>query len=214
MLRLRSAFDPLQTFGSPPPKALGGAAMSIFEYFMVLLSVVLSLTLTKLVTGVGELIQARSRVRWSIGYAFWLIFGLALVIDVWTSLWLLRGVSTWSLVTLVFLLLWVVSVFLFVQWLLPDRIGDEPIDLHAHLLAQRRLFLGAVLAYCVGAGATNILVLPTGAFDLANYAVLFPAIVITATAWWSPAPWVQRAAPIAMTLLWVTYFATYFRTIG
>lgn len=46
--------------------------MTIFEYFMVLLSVMLSLALAQLVTGIGELLRARPFVRWSFSYALWL----------------------------------------------------------------------------------------------------------------------------------------------
>jgi hypothetical protein len=188
--------------------------MTIFEYFMVLLSVVLSLALAQLITGVGELVRARGKVRWSVTYLLWLVVTFAMIIDYWASLWLVRGIPSWTLVALVFLLLPAAMMFLSILWLLPRHIGDEPIDLAEHLLSERRLFLGALIAYFVCGGVTNVLILPPGEFDFANFAILPVALMIAGSAWWSPRTWVQRAAPMVMLALLAAYFSVYFTTIG
>lgn len=192
-----------------------GKPMTIFEYFMVLLSVVLSLALAQLVTGVGELIRARGAVRWSFAYVLWLVHGFMMVLDWWTSLWLVRGVASWPLVTIVFMLLQAAMISLYVLWLLPRQVSEAPIDLGDYLLANRRLFLGAFLGYCVSGGITNIMILPPEArMDIANYVTLTPALVLLALAWWSHNRWVQRIVPAALLVLMLGYFAFYFQTIG
>ena len=188
--------------------------MTIFEYFMVLLSVVLSLALAHLITGAGELVRARGRVRWSIPYALWLVVAFGRILDWWTSLWLVRGIASWSLVALIFLLLQAATIFLAVLWLIPRRIADEAIDLHEHLLGERRLFLGALMAYFAGGAATNFMILPPGEFDLASFAILPVALSIAGAAWWSPRTWVQHAVPVAMIALLIVYFSVYFPSIG
>lgn len=189
--------------------------MTIFEYFMVLLSVVLSLTLTQMATGVGELVRARSAVRWSTAYVLWLLVGLGMVFDLWTSLWLVRGVGTWSLPTIAFLLVAALAIYLFVLWLLPRAVGDEAIDLHQHLLDNRRLFLVALLAYYVCGVVMNASILPPEQMgEMTNYTIIPIATVLTGLAWWSPNRWLQLAVPSIILALLAIYFAIYFPTIG
>ena len=189
--------------------------MTIFEYFMILISVVLSLTLAQLATGVGELVRSRSAVRWSFAYMIWLAVGLAVIIDLWTSLWLIRDVDRWSLVTILFLLALTLMIYLFVLWLLPRSIGDEPIDLGHHMIANRRLFLTALMAYYVAGAIVNVSVLPPGQIgDLANYVFLPVAFVLTGLAWWTPNRWVQSIVPLLVLAIPLSYFAIYFQTIG
>ncbi|MDF7775224.1 hypothetical protein P1X14_08200 [Sphingomonas sp. AOB5] len=189
--------------------------MTIFEYFMVLLSVMLSLALAQLVTGAGELIRARGLVRWSFGYALWLVIGFLLVLDWRTSLWLVRGVGQWRLVTLVFMLLQASTIYLYVLWLVPKGAGDSEIDLRDYLVTNRRLFLTAFGIYCVLGWITNVMILPPEAMmDLANYATLGPALALTVLAWVTSNRWVHRLVPVAVLGMMIAYFALYFQTIG
>lgn len=189
--------------------------MTIFEYFMVLLSVMLSLALAQLVTGVGELMRARGLVRWSFGYVLWLAIGFLLVLDWWTSLWLVRGIAHWQLITLVFLLLQASTIYLYILWLVPKAIGDAEIGLDDFVLANRRLFLIGFGGYCICGGITNATVLPPEArMDVANYAILAPMLALAGLVWWSSNRWVQWLAPLAILALMIAYFAYYFRTIG
>ena len=59
--------------------------MSIFEYFLVLFSVVLSLGLTHLATGMGELIRARRLVKWSLPHLLWVALTITSTMDLWSS---------------------------------------------------------------------------------------------------------------------------------
>jgi hypothetical protein len=189
--------------------------MSVFEYFLILFSVVLSLALTQLITGIGELVRARPTVRWTIGYALWLTIGFSLIIDLWTSLWLVRTVPKWSLATLVFLLFQASSIFLYILWLLPRSGRQEQVDLREHALQERRLYLAAFAGYVLAGVTTNITILPKEALmDWANYTILPPALVLTALAWWLPNRWVQLLVPAALQGLMIAYFILYFPTVG
>lgn len=192
--------------------------MTIFEYFMVLLSVVLSLSLAQLVTGIGELVRAGRSVRWSATYVMWVGIGFAVILDLWTSLWLVRDVPRWSLLSFLLFLVSSTTIYLATLWMLPrDPAGGtpaQPLDLHTFAIDARRLFIGALMAYLASGGVLNVLLLPAGHFDLANYAFLGPMLVILALAWWSANRHVQRIVPAIFTVLFIVYFAVYFRTIG
>lgn len=187
--------------------------MSLFEYFMVLVSVVLSLALAHLVAGLGELVRSRANVRWSVSYVLWMAVALCLVLDLWTSLWLVRDAARWNIVSVVFVLLTTVTVYLYVHWLLPRDPGAK-VDLSRYTVENRRLFLGALIAYLVSGGVMNVTILPPGAFDLANFAFLPVGIALVGAAWWFEACWVQRIVSAMMLVLMAIYFATFFQTIG
>ncbi|RYG82922.1 MAG: hypothetical protein EON59_14020 [Alphaproteobacteria bacterium] len=187
--------------------------MTIFEYVMVLLSMVLSLSLTQLVSGVGELARSRN-VRWSLAHGLWIVVGFGLILDVWTSYWLIRDVPRWGLLSIVFMLLQTIAIYLFNLWLLPRLAGDEPMDLNAFLLDNRRLFLGAVIASYIAGVIFNVSLVPPETFELSNYAILPIAVGISAAAWWFRAGWVQIAAPALTLAMMLFYFATHFQTIG
>ncbi|MBN8815281.1 MAG: hypothetical protein J0J06_07530 [Sphingomonas sp.] len=189
--------------------------MSVFEYFLILFSVVLSLALTQLISGVGELVRARPTVRWTIGYALWLTIGLSLILDLWTSLWLVRTVPKWSLATLVFLLLQASAIFLYILWLVPKPGHQENVDLGEHALEERHLYLAALTGYVIAGVITNFTVLPKEALmDWASYAILPPSLVLIAIAWLAGNRWVQLLIPAAIQSLMITYFILYFPTIG
>ena len=189
--------------------------MTLFEYLMVLLSVVLSLALAQLATGFGELVRAASRVRWSAAYGLWMLLGLGLVIDLWTSLWLVRGVERWGLVTLVFMLLQCLTIYLYVLWLLPREIGEREIDLWRHLLETRGLFLAALACNLIAGAAMNLLILPPGEMgDLANFAIIPIALLLTGLAWRLENRWLQRIVPLILVALMLLNFAVHFPTIG
>ena len=188
--------------------------MTIFEYILVLLSMVLGLAVTQLASGVGELLRSRHRVTWSLPYALWLAFSFLAIMDLWTSGWLLRNSTRWTLWSIGLLLGSALSVYLAALWLIPRDIGDEDIDLGTFLLQERRYFLGALLAYSAFGIMANLYLFPNGYFDWATYATAAPVTATLALPWWSPNRWVQLIAPIAGLTFVVTYFAVYFPTIG
>jgi hypothetical protein len=194
--------------------------MSIFEYVMVLLSVVLSLSLTQLLTTIGLLLRAGRRVRWSVTYAMWLVLTLALVFDMWTSLWLLHERQSWSLGILVFVLLQCASIYLFAYLMTPEdkgpgESGGGTIDLWDYHVRNRRLYLAPVIAYDFAGMVMNLLVLPKSVLvDLSTWVFVVPVTILLMLAWWLPHAWVQRIATAAMLGTMLVYFTFFFSSIG
>lgn len=188
--------------------------MTIFEYILVLLSVILGLAVTQLATGVGELIRSRKAVTWSLPYVLWLMFCFLTILDVWASSWLLRTDARWNLLSVLLVLGISLAIYLATLWIVPRHIGDEPIDLGNYMDRERRYFLGALIAYCLLGIVVNLYLLPTGHFDWANYYISGPFTAALLCAWWSPHRWVQLAAPVIGLALYVIYFAVYFPSIG
>jgi hypothetical protein len=189
--------------------------VSIFEYVMILISVVLSLGLTQVLTGAAELVRAHGLVRWSLTYCLWLVAALAFVLDMWASMWLLHDTPRWPILSLLFSLLSASTVYLLTVLLIPSRIGDGPIDLWQFHLDNRRLTLLAALGYCVAGFVMNLLVLPPAEMgNVANFTFIVPIALALGLAWWTPNRWVQRIAPVFVVGMMVLYFAAFFESIG
>ena len=191
--------------------------MSVFEYVMVLLSVVLGLALTQLLTSLAELLRAGRRVRWSLTYAMWMLLTLALVLDMWTSLWLMRDQPHWKIGTLVFVLFQCSSVFLLAHLMTPRGVadGEGQIDLWNYHLANRRLYLAPVIAYDLAGIVMNLVVLPASALvSLSTWIFIVPVTALLMFAWWLPNAWIQRLAACAMLLAMLVYFSFFFSSIG
>ena len=157
--------------------------MTIFEYILVLLSVILGLALAQLATGIGELLRSRRRITWSLPYVLWLIYCFMTILDQWTSVWLLRTDARWNLLSVLLLLGNALAIYLAILWLIPRHIGDDTIDLDAFVRDEKRYFLGALLVYCALGIATNLYLLPAGQFDWANYYIAGPLMASMLAAW-------------------------------
>ncbi len=188
--------------------------MTIFEYFLVLFSMILSITLTHLASGVGELVRSPKRVAWSLPYALWIVLIGQTVLDMWSSAWLMRGTVVFNMGLVVFLLATALSTYLAALWLVPREVGEERIDLYTHMIDQRRYFMGAFIFYLAAGICWNLYLLPPGKFDLANYAVAGPMLAATIVAWITPVRPVQYAVPILGAILVMVYYAYFFPSIG
>ena len=114
--------------------------MDPFSYVCVLTSIVAGLALTRLIGGLGQLLQARGRTRVYWVHTLWMVnFFLGVIITWWTQYrW--RHAPNWTL----FLVLWMLAIpvtnYLATVLLFPDEQEGEPIrDWRAHYYNSARL---------------------------------------------------------------------------
>ncbi len=123
--------------------------MSTFEFVSVLLSIVISLAIAHLLTGVAQALKAKKvRVHWVL--VGWWLFVLMLCVDYWFSVWRLREAPIW---TLGFVLTWLAlaAITYITAWLVvPDNDAEGTMDFVAHSEANRRKYLGGLLAWVIG----------------------------------------------------------------
>jgi hypothetical protein len=154
--------------------------MSTFEFVSVLLSIVISLAIAHLLTGVAQAIKAK-KVRFQWVLAGWWLFVFMLCVDYWFSVWRLRDAPNW---TLGFVLTWLVlaAITYIAAWLVvPDTDADGTMDFVAHHQANRRKYLGALTAWVAGGTVVNGY---TPSMELANLLVPFFTIVFVAAIIW------------------------------
>ncbi|NEX91922.1 hypothetical protein [Caulobacter sp. 17J65-9] len=184
--------------------------MSIFEYVMVLVSVVLSLGLTHLLSGFGALVQGGGKVKFSGLHALWAAMCLLLTFDMWLSLWGLRDLQAWSLPVLLIVFASTVVLYLFAMFVTPAA-SDEPRDLYQFHLDNRRGYAVAMGVYLVIGAVLNATL--TKQFVGVNASI--PVMLgLLALAWFVPARWAQWVAGVGLFATLAGYFALYLPQIS
>ena len=120
--------------------------MDEFGYLSVILSIILGLSVTQLLQGLSQVINARDRVRLygpAIGWAL-----LLLVIDVqaWWAMFGYRNRHTWTFLQFAILLLETIFLYLLAALALPRLFLAETVDLRANYFRHARWFFGSFIA--------------------------------------------------------------------
>ncbi|HET7457032.1 MAG TPA: hypothetical protein VFJ74_05195 [Gemmatimonadaceae bacterium] len=110
--------------------------MDAFGYLSVLVSIILGLGITQLLTGVGRLLAARTRVRWYWPAMAWVGVLLVIHIQAWWAMFELRTHAGWTFPAFFVVLLLPIVLYLAAALALPDVGGDAPVDLRASYYAH------------------------------------------------------------------------------
>ena len=120
--------------------------MDAFGYLSVLLSIIIGLGVTQLLTGIGRVIRHRDRVRVDWLPVLWAIVLLVVFVQVWWSMFGLRGKDEWTFGAFLFVLAQTCGLYLMSAVLLPEQIDAESVDLAAHYQRQHQWFFGLLVA--------------------------------------------------------------------
>jgi len=123
--------------------------MDEFGYLSVILSIILGLSVTQLLQGLSQVINARDRVR-----IYWPAIGwtlLLLIIDVqaWWAMFGYRNRHAWTFLQFAVLLLETIVLYLLAALSLPTGFGEAAIDLHANYFRHARWFFGSFVSVLV-----------------------------------------------------------------
>ncbi len=104
--------------------------MGLFEFIMVMLSIIVGLGIAELLTGVAQVLQHRLTVRfyWVHGLLTTIVF-LALVQQFWEA-WGLRDVPEWTFVALLQMLGGPICLYLCARLLFPDPVENSDLETH------------------------------------------------------------------------------------
>src|SRR5260370_12237534 len=124
--------------------------MDPFSYLSVLISIVLALGMTRVLAGVGEMLQAHSRhhVYWV--HAVWIVNLFLYLVIAWWIFYRWRNQQQWTFFLFVFVLisptiLYLASLLLFP----PEGIVDESIDYKPHFYSIHRAFFAILSMFTV-----------------------------------------------------------------
>jgi hypothetical protein len=120
--------------------------MSLFEFIVSMIGVLIALTIAQLLISVGRLAQRRQRVRTYLPHTLWVVAIFLFSFLHWWSLWDFRDLA-WNSAMFFYSLMGPLLLFFSVTLLNPEpRDTDEVIELEAHFHGVRVMFLLVVLA--------------------------------------------------------------------
>ena len=162
--------------------------MDQFEYVMVLVSIIIGLGITRILVGVGGIIDRQSRnndrLELSLAHASWLGYCfLWLVLFWWWEFRFSIRVSDWTLGLYLFLICYAVTLFL-IQAVLVPRTWDGVTSLKDYFLERRLWFYSLLLFATILDQIDSYLkggfeyLLDTGPINLAFAAVTLPVVII------------------------------------
>ena len=131
--------------------------MDEFGYLAVILSIILGLSVTQLLQGLSQVINARDRVR-----IYWPAIGwtlLLLVIDVqaWWAMFGYRNRHAWTFLQFGVLLLETIILYLLAALALPTPLGEETVDLRANYFRHARWFFGSFVTVLLVSLMKNVM---------------------------------------------------------
>lgn len=115
--------------------------MDAFGYLSVLISIVLALGMTRVLAGIGEMLQARTRRRIYWVHAVWVFNLFLFLVIAWWIFYRWRHVTQWTYFLFLFVLisptiLYLAAVVLFP----PEGTREEVPDYRSHFYANHRTF--------------------------------------------------------------------------
>ena len=126
--------------------------MSLFEFIVGMISIILALAVAQLFVGVSELMQRRARVLFFWPHGIWVVNLFMITFIHWWSLWTFRDLP-WNFAMFFYSLLGPSLLFFAATMVSPRDWSSESIDLRAHFLNIRQVFLSVFMIMLVGMGA-------------------------------------------------------------
>ena len=122
--------------------------MDPFSYLSVLISIVLALGMTRVLAGVGEMLQARSHRRIYWVHAVWVLIVFIWMVVAWWIFYRWRNHEQWTFYLFFFVLISPTILFLASFILFPrEGLADESINYKTHFYANHRAFFILMALY-------------------------------------------------------------------
>lgn len=122
--------------------------MSLFEFIVGMISVILALAVAQLFVGIADLMQNRARVKFYLPHSIWVANIFLIMFLHWWSLWTFKDLS-WNFAMFFFSLLGPSLIFLAATVISPRGQTTEAIDLETHFSDIRKMFFSIMLATIV-----------------------------------------------------------------
>lgn len=129
--------------------------MTQHEYVFISISIILGLSITRLLSAGAALIRAHSRVSFHWSTCLWAVCVMLFILQLWWVGWELRTVDEWSIVDFFVLVLGSIFIYGSADLALPtedyDISDDSELDFLAHSQSLGRVSALSMLGYfCIG----------------------------------------------------------------
>lgn len=118
----------------------------MFEYVMVLASIIVGLGLTHLLLGVSKIVTAAGRSKPYWVHLLWVAYMFITTVMWWWVEFRLRDVEMWTFQLYLFVLVYAFIIYLMCAWLFPEDIEAHG-GFKSYFYARRAWFFGLIAAY-------------------------------------------------------------------
>lgn len=120
----------------------------MFDYFGILISIIIGLALTHALRGLVRLIQMRHVVRLYWVHIVWTLNVLHFSLAIWFGMFWWRNLHEWTSDLFYFLAAYATVIFMWASMLYPAEYA-EGFDFQEYFLSNRRWFFGFQMAVCL-----------------------------------------------------------------
>ena len=114
--------------------------MDLFEFILILTSVIYALAVTQLFSGIGRLAQTRATIRWFLPHTLWVMILFVDILMSWWATWEFRGIE-WTFPKFVYMAVAPTLIFFSCVLIFPGRPDVQRVDLEEHFFTVRQVFL-------------------------------------------------------------------------
>jgi hypothetical protein len=174
--------------------------LAIFEFIVGLYAIIAGLGISLLVQSVGQLIEARDRVRRYWVHTAWIALIFVAHVSSWFAFWRFAAEASWTARETILVLMTPILLYLVSHLAVPDLEDDRIHDLRAYYFQQHRWMQGLLVGALVVGQLAHFAILgttPLAAADYVRIAVVLMLLPGIAT----DAPRVHAAQAVALIAL-------------
>ncbi|MDH4165578.1 MAG: hypothetical protein OEY13_03710 [Gammaproteobacteria bacterium] len=150
--------------------------MSVFEFLLTLYAIVAGLGVSLLVRSVGQLIEARDRVRLYWVHSSWIALTFVGYVVSWFEIWRFHDHAPWTVLQALLLLSVPILLYLISHLAVPELEDDLVHDMRQYYYCHARWTQGLMLCVMVAGALSQVVI--EGHFDFANARGLRAAIAL------------------------------------
>ena len=127
--------------------------MTSFQFVFGLVTIITSLALTRLMTGLVGVLRNAERVQFSAPHALWAWAAFLFTIGNWASFWDLRSLTSWPAWAVLLSVATLIAQYVLCAFVTPDTPPEGKIDLvDFHQREHRRYILAAITQFTLALG--------------------------------------------------------------
>lgn len=132
--------------------------MTVFEFLLALYAIVAGLGISLLVTSIGQLIEARDRVRLYWVHSCWIGVVFVAHVITWFMIWPFRDHADWTVLEALLLLAPPILLYLISHLAVPELGDDRTHDMRDYYFRHARWSQGLMLGVVVAGALVHIIV--------------------------------------------------------
>ncbi len=182
---------------------------STFDFLMVLYSIIVGVSMGKILTAIGNVIQSNKPIERYWVHDGWVIFIFLLHVFLWFSAWEYASIQVWSMGS--FMMFLTIPVVLFVASVvaLPDIDPDRSYDMRAYYFNNCRWLHTLLIVIMVLSSVNEYLLLDQYPFTVRNIARGASAIILFIGLFFVRPK--VHGLQVATLYLLIVFFALYYR---